>query len=651
MHKGKVYEAPPPAAYEPHTVYLLEARYLTQHGVGRQDSTEYVVGVCREGDLPAIIDKYNSTHCPKEEMEIMDNAVWPWMTKRQKKMVVWWDKGETRSEIMERRQQEIYGDALPAGTSAKPAVPVDLAFAPVPPAVAHKQRRAFHSSVPPRSDTEKTTTTAAERAEIPASSWSRPHKPSQDADDNVVPTYYIERRRQLDDIAERKEEEGGLMAELSAGILSEGIAAQTRPREEKIPPEVIEEDGTVRLPSGFEPPTAATDFHPVAALQPLDTDDPVVKSGTVEWEEALAPEGEGLAAGVGSFAHGVRGFHTSAVARAREVPLHSLDSHAAPPQPPARASDSRAPAARQQAQKQKEYELVEKEDHEDSEEYLFEGDDVVEEVGTAVPPVADSVRDFNDKLQQHRNQYMATLQEKPFWRPVLTATLSTRSLALTYARLSRALPRGLPYYASIEEHDRKYAPTFNSRMHNLRVRRMRQLVVDIGRRLRGDFGGFPGLRFGPSDRGRTIDGEGLEAPIPADKRVIHVGVGEWHRDGQSLREILKEEIGELDLGEGFNIFGLDERGKRSDGVEWSHPQAPVTTKKLSDMLGAEYRNLAPHLRKKKLEEIAEEKGRQIAFALSQRNRRVDYPPQARVSLDTFDDDDIPPAVKPESVRD
>lgn len=110
----------------------------------------------------------------------------------------------------------------------------------------------------------------AERAQIPASSWSRPPRASQDADDNVVPTYYVERKKQRDAVAERKEEEeeGGLMAELSAGILSEGVAAQTRVREEKIPVEVRHPDGSISHPSGFQPPTPETLFHPIAAKTP-----------------------------------------------------------------------------------------------------------------------------------------------------------------------------------------------------------------------------------------------------------------------------------------------------------------------------------------------------------------------------------------------
>ena len=80
-----------------------------------------------------------------------------------------------------------------------------------------------------------------------------------------MPPFYVERKKQRDSISQRKEEEGGLMAELNAGILSEGLAAETRVRDEKMPVEVRLPDGTISHPSGFEPPTPETDFHPVAA--------------------------------------------------------------------------------------------------------------------------------------------------------------------------------------------------------------------------------------------------------------------------------------------------------------------------------------------------------------------------------------------------
>lgn len=75
------------------------------------------------------------------------------------------------------------------------------------------------------------------------------------------------------------------MAQLSAGILSEGIAAQTRVRREKIPAEIMESDGTVRLASGFEPPTPAAEFHPVVADQVQG-----LPKRKASWDEVLKPE-------------------------------------------------------------------------------------------------------------------------------------------------------------------------------------------------------------------------------------------------------------------------------------------------------------------------------------------------------------------------
>lgn len=154
-------------------------------------------------------------------------------------------------------------------------------------------------------------TTHADRAKIIESAWSRPHKPSQDADDNVVPAYYIERKRQRDMISERKESEGGLMSQLAAGILSEGIAAQTRVRDEKIPVEVRLEDGSVLHPSGFEPPTPETDFHPVSSKAPT-VDDPLFTTIKVRWDEALAPEDHIGAGSSASAPSGARAYHTRA---------------------------------------------------------------------------------------------------------------------------------------------------------------------------------------------------------------------------------------------------------------------------------------------------------------------------------------------------
>ncbi|PIL32641.1 hypothetical protein GSI_05345 [Ganoderma sinense ZZ0214-1] len=116
----------------------------------------------------------------------------------------------------------------------------------------------------------------------PIAAWRRPHRPSQDAHDDVVPSYYVERKN----LKQTGEEEAGLMHALSTGILGDGLAAETRAREEKMPVEVRLPDGTVAHPSGFEPPTAETEFHPIAAK--VDTEEhPLVATLKQPWGEAV----------------------------------------------------------------------------------------------------------------------------------------------------------------------------------------------------------------------------------------------------------------------------------------------------------------------------------------------------------------------------
>ena len=444
-----------------------------------------------------------------------------------------------------------------------------------------------------------------------------------------MPAYYVERKRQLDEIAGRKETEGGLMSQLSAGILSEGIAAQTRPREGKIPAEIVDEDGTVRYPSGFEVPTPATEFHPVAALPPLETDEPLVKDGKVSWEEALAPpESDQLATAPTSSqgSLGVRGFHTSAIARAREIALDLVHARAIPPHLQQQPKAPKAPKAAEPAKASSSAprkELAEEEHEEDEEDTLDE--ELVMDLSDGVPPVTNSLSEFNATLKEHREKYLATLKEEPFWRPVFTASFSTRPLAVSYARLSRGMPMGMPFYASIDVDDRKISTTFSARMHHLRVRRMRQLAIEIGRRLRGDFGGFPGIRFDVHDRGRGVDGEGFAAPIPADKRVIHVGIGGWHPYAGECRELLETELKDLDLTDGFEIFGLDEHGRRVDGVEWRRHSVPMVSKRLEPQV---FENGVPPTARERLahfETIPDEERRRIAYALAQNTGGVLYP--------------------------
>jgi hypothetical protein len=108
LQKQKVYESPHESAYEAHTVFLLETRHRVRHGIGRVDSKDHVVGVCRAVDFVKIVQKYNSKRCPAEARESLDNACWPWLPKSGKvlKPTRWWGSDENPEFIM----REIYED-------------------------------------------------------------------------------------------------------------------------------------------------------------------------------------------------------------------------------------------------------------------------------------------------------------------------------------------------------------------------------------------------------------------------------------------------------------------------------------------------------------------------------------------------------------
>ncbi|CAE6470023.1 unnamed protein product [Rhizoctonia solani] len=160
-----------------------------------------------------------------------------------------------------------------------------------------------------------------------------------------------------------------------------------------------------------------------------------------------------------------------------------------------------------------------------------------------------------------RAQYEPLLEKEPFWRPLVAVTLATRPLANTLVRLCRSLPRGLPFYASIDTHDRKTVVSFPDRMRLLRLRRMRELTLEIAQRLEGYYGGFIGIRFNKDDRGRAVRGERLEQPLPDPLRVIRVGLGEWYGLEKEM-ELWKLEA--ADAGVDIDVKPMDEWGRRLD---------------------------------------------------------------------------------------
>ncbi|RDX44342.1 hypothetical protein OH76DRAFT_1446020 [Lentinus brumalis] len=679
IEQRRTYEPPHEDAYHSRTVYLLEARYPTVYGHGRQDTYHRSLGVCVEGDLPRVVELANSPQAGHDLIEAMDNARWPWDKPRRAKRVRWWEDGEEPTQL---RSQALRGETpdvqdQPTRQPKPRSVPAELLslFKDAP------QIRAFHTSAVARTPNEDDHDSfERRRRDLPASSWSRPPRPSQDADDHTVPTYYVERKKQRDSISQRKEEEGGLMAELNAGVLSEGLAAETRAREEKIPVEVRLPDGTVAHPSGFEPPTAETEFHPVAAKIPTEEHallstvkqswderefvqggaDPIEHDPEheAEWIKRMVADGSaGLVTGVRDInpelskgaSSQSQSSHTSAKERSNittsawDTPSRSSHSdpdeviptfyierkkqrdeisqrkeeegslmaelnagvlseglaahtrvreekipvevrladgtiaHPSGFEPPTPETDFHPIAAKSgDVPKQPWIEVLGKKP---SDSRGFHTSAVARAQEVTLTPLQRTLKEEGllepnetpaaDPALQRRAAYLPTLPSAPFWRPLLTVTLATRPLANSLERLSSGLERGLPYFAAIEEEGRKEFASYNSRMRNMQLNRMQALTRGIAQRLAGAYGGFIGIRFGAGEKGRGMEGEGLADPIPREKRVVKVGVGEWYPFKEEVKERFLRDAEAGGYADAIEVFGVDEWGRRTDGKEWA----------------------------------------------------------------------------------
>ncbi|KAI0357056.1 hypothetical protein OH77DRAFT_1532101 [Trametes cingulata] len=687
------YESPDPKAYKPRTVYVLEGRYPTMYEQGRVDCYPRISGVCQEASFPGLVQVANSTRAAPAFLKGMDSARWPWVKPRSKKPLKWWDGGENPQAL---KTQALQAAVRVQETSEPPAscspgaglVPREL-LAPGPSSVRGVQSRHFHTSSATSFPDDPNS--FENRKNIPTSTWARPPRPSQDAQDDVVPTYYVERKKQRDQISQRKEEEGGLMAELNAGILSEGLAAKTRIREEKIPVEVRLPDGSIAHPSGFQPPTPETEFHPVAAKIPTE-DDPLVATVKQPWDErdfAVAgaepitpdPEREQewlkrVAASGGSVLTGVRDINaekpsssgsaepTSASDRSKIV-TSAWDS---PAQSQENDPESVVPSYYIERKKQRDH-IAERKEEEGglmaelnagilSEDLAAQTREREEKIPVEVPlkdgtivhpsgfvpptpetkfhPVAakppdspklpwtevaavkDGVAGTHDAtarkpgkargfhssavsraavlpdnsaalqrcIGQHdigshsaqtpregdvtsvRERYAVTLEKSPFWRPLVTVTVATRPLADTLERLSNSFPRGTPFYTSIDEDDRKNFATYNSRLRNLQLERLRQLTHQLAIRLGGAHGGLIGVRCNPQQRGRAVNGELLADPLPSEMKKIKIGVGEWYPFADEVKERFLDDARRGGYSEHVEVFGVDEWGNRTDGKAW-----------------------------------------------------------------------------------
>ena len=160
----------------------------------------------------------------------------------------------------------------------------------------------------------------------------------------------------------------------------------------------------------------------------------------------------------------------------------------------------------------------------------------------------------------------------PLVVPLLTVTLPTRPLAATLARLSNGHPRGLSFIASIPNEDRKDGPALFRRLLRMRANRMQQVARELILKLEGYGGGLMGLRMGPEDRGRGIEGEGLGESTSAPER----GWAEvsWLDEQSACWEgIARDEY----LASWDDVEGAKAGPRRRDDARWAapHPLVPA----------------------------------------------------------------------------
>ncbi|KAF9242835.1 hypothetical protein BU15DRAFT_60129 [Melanogaster broomeanus] len=388
--------------------------------------------------------------------------------------------------------------------------------------------------------------------------------------------------------------------------------ASTRPRSHKVPFEVREPDGTVKHPSGFVPPTPANEFR-YSDSASLDRD----LSGAIGRQRAREASASDATRKLG------RSLHTTSVVKASETypPFPSLSTppplHVESP-PTATPSTDTSPTSSASSDSKHAYAIVEKLERSrpvltapTRAEARAKGIQLTRAQMRAMDPLPDPTT--------IRAQYMPLLASQPFFRPLVTLTFSTRPLAETVARLSKALPTGLSYVAAVDPEERKYGPSFATRIRNMRLRRLQWLGLEVARLLAGTRGGMLGVRFSPEERGRGVDGEGFGELLEHDKRVIGVGVGNWFARAAEVKEAYKEDGVEMvrkmygvgkGEGEPFKVYGLDDWGKRIDDetgeeIPYEQPKLPrITSLQLAEerMTGLEV------ARSKKPERILEALG-------------------------------------------
>ncbi|KAJ7034706.1 hypothetical protein C8F04DRAFT_559522 [Mycena alexandri] len=561
ISREKSYESPPEDAYKSHTVFLLESRYNILYGVGRVDAPEYIYGVCREQDLPGVLRDFNSSRADRSVLEAMDNARWPEgpqinPQRRQK----WWidrqDLTDTLSEmgLADRKHEkdekfeiEEDGDggevkkstkkskrvtALnPIASSPKASLIPDAIISTSSPSTSRRSVRVLHSS--------SVLLSADER--VP----QLHHSPS------------------LMDPA------------------SDAVEVSTRPQDSKIPSEVIDADGVRVHPSGFVVPTATQQTRKQRHR------DPTRQTGSVAERVAEEKDLEGVTAETspqgGKVPYEVRGSDGTVTHPSGFEPTTPADGfeHGGN-----FTVDSRIGQQPLVLPGKRGF-------HTTASPHAEEVEVAVEEVQWDFARAREQLAATSSKKFVSRQEYLPKLAAEPFWRPLITVTLPTRPLAHSLVRLAKGLPTGRPYHADINNDDKKCRISMTHRMRGLRLNRIQDLAIETAQKLAGMRGGFIGLRFETDSLGRGVGGEGLANPVPSERRLIDVGVGNWYRLADETRELFRlRAAAEVLAPKPFNVWGLDDFGRRlnegGEVVPWRQPTESIVQRTLREEWYKEY---------------------------------------------------------------
>ncbi|KAJ7159829.1 hypothetical protein C8R43DRAFT_1063933 [Mycena crocata] len=580
ISRGKVYESPASEAYQPHTVFLLETRYNIRYGLGRVESPEYVYGVCPEAELPAILAQYNSRDCPGSFREVMDNARWPWGPQLQAhSRAKWW----TDSEDLETTLKEL-GSLTPERLTEDFAQEEDEDEDEGEMVQVKPREPTLPKTKPPKTTTGSARVTdidilygsnnhslpASVRAFHSSSTLSVGHSYN---DDHIVPDFYIQRKQAKankedeestsDEEQQQLQDSPSLMDHLSDGILSDEIVASTRRLPSKIPTELFDADGVLVHPSGFVIPTPSEYISPERKQRERD----LAQQTAAVAERVLEEDYTDVTAETSS--------------RRGKVPFElrredGTVSHPSGFEPPTAADDFEHSGNSTV------------DSHIGQQPTVLGSNPAGAKRGlhtTAIVRAEEVEWDFTtvqgqapEKTFIQSDEYLPTLKDTPFWRPLMTVTVSTRPIALTILRLAKGLPMGRPFHTELGNDDRKCRISFAHRMRQLRLKRLENLAVDLTQTLAGCRGGIIGLRFDVDSLGRGIGGEGLENPLPFEKRTVGVGIADWYGLAPDVKELLRErgrdEIPSSDGREALQVFYLDSCGQRissktGEVIPWS----------------------------------------------------------------------------------